>query len=323
MNNELTYWFTLANIPKWGNAKVNKFVLNFFHDKKITIEEFFNLSEAVLQNEYSFSNQELLDFQNAKSALASNAFIVENLLSQGFEIIPITSSEYSPILKKNLKLSHAPSVLYIKGNRQILKESAIAIVGSRAAENISLEFTDNIAQKASKEFKVIVSGFAKGVDKQALDSALKYKGQSIIVLPQGIATFDSGFRKYYKQIVDGDVLVLSTYHPNTIWSAGHAMARNPVIYGLANEIYVAESAEKGGTWEGVSDGLKKGRTIYVRMPEVSEKNANKLLIAKGATPVDFEGNLIENNFNESSISNMPNTKESKIENLQVELFYSC
>jgi len=320
MNNELTYWFTLANIPKWGNAKVNKFVLNFFHDKKITIEEFFNLSEAVLQNEYSFSNQELLDFQNAKSALASNAFIVENLLSQGFEIIPITSSEYSPILKKNLKLSHAPSVLYIKGNRQILKESAIAIVGSRAAENISLEFTDNIAQKASKEFKVIVSGFAKGVDKQALDSALKYKGQSIIVLPQGIATFDSGFRKYYKQIVDGDVLVLSTYHPNTIWSAGHAMARNPVIYGLANEIYVAESAEKGGTWEGVSDGLKKGRTIYVRMPEVSEKNANKLLIAKGATPVDFEGNLIENNFNESSISNMPNTKESKIENLQVELF---
>jgi predicted Rossmann fold nucleotide-binding protein DprA/Smf involved in DNA uptake len=137
-----------------------------------------------------------------------------------------------------------------------------------------------------------VSGFAKGVDKQALDSAIKYNGHSIIVLPQGITTFNSGFKTYYKQIVDGDVLVLSTFHPKAVWSAGLAMARNPIIYGLADEIYVAESSDKGGTWSGVIDGLRKGRIIYVRKPEPNETNANTLLIQKGAIAVDFNG--IEN-----------------------------
>jgi predicted Rossmann fold nucleotide-binding protein DprA/Smf involved in DNA uptake len=70
------------------------------------------------------------------------------------------------------------------------------------------------------------------------------------------------------------------------------MARNPIIYGLADEIFVAESSEKGGTWSGVMDGLRKGRKIYVRKPEPNEKNANILLIQKGAIAVDYNG--IEN-----------------------------
>ena len=173
----------------------------------------------------------------------------------------------------------------------IMKEKSIAIVGSRKANDASLAFTDNIAKKASADYKVIVSGFAKGVDKQSLDSSLKYKGQSIIVLPQGITTFKSGYKKYYKQIIEGDVLVLSTFYPKAPWSVPLAMARNPIIYGLASEIYVAESSEKGGTWLGVIDGLRKGRKIYVRKPQLKEKNANNILIQKGAIPVDFEGNI--------------------------------
>jgi predicted Rossmann fold nucleotide-binding protein DprA/Smf involved in DNA uptake len=39
-------------------------------------------------------------------------------------------------------------------------------------------------------------------------------------------------------------LVLSTFHPKAVWSVGLAMARNPIIYGLADEIFVAESREK-------------------------------------------------------------------------------
>ena len=155
-----------------------------------------------------------------------------------------------------------------------------------------------------------MSGFAKGVDKQALDSAIRYKGQSIIVLPQGIMTFGSGFTKYYKQIIDGDVLVLSTFFPKAPWKAELAMARNPVIYGLADEIYVAESAEKGGTWSGVVDGLRKGRKIFVRQPEPAEKNANLILIQKGAVPVDFNGSEIARTYETSTVEQLSTVLES-------------
>lgn len=289
MKNEATYWIALAHLPKWGYGKINSLIVKFFHYDKITIEDFFNLPESVWSGKYELDPKDISDLQTAKLELPNNAFFAENLFSQGYELVPITSPEYSKTLKQNLKTAHSPAVLYVKGNKQLLHEKSIAIVGSRAAEGKSLEFTDNIAKIASKDSKVVVSGFAKGVDKQALDSALKYEGQSIIVLPQGITTFNSGFKAYYKQIVNGDVLVLSTFHPKAVWSTGLAMARNPIIYGLADEIFVAESSEKGGTWSGVMDGLRKGRKIYVRNPESNEKNANILLIQKGASAVDYNG----------------------------------
>lgn len=286
---EATYWIALAHLPKWGHLKINNLIIKFFHENKISVEDFFHLNENTWREQYQLDEKHVSDLRQAKSELASNAFLAETYFSQGFEIIPITSPEYSKILKANLKAAHSPAVLYVKGNKKILEEKSIAIVGSRDASETALKFTDNIAKHACKEFKVVVSGFAKGVDKQALDSAIKYKGQSVIVLPQGIMTFGSGFKNYYKQIIDGDVLVLSTFFPKAPWKAELAMARNPIIFGLASEIYVAESAEKGGTWSGVVDGLRKGRRIFVRKPEPNEKNANDILIQKGAIPVDFNG----------------------------------
>ncbi|MCX6256913.1 MAG: DNA-processing protein DprA [Bacteroidia bacterium] len=292
MNKEAAYWITLAHLPGWGHLKINNLIIKFYHENKQTIEDFFQLSENEWITQYGIEYKEIEDLKKAKSELANNAFLAESLLNEGYELIPITSPEYSKTLKDNLKAAHAPALLYVKGNKQIMHEKSIAIVGSRNASEKSLEFTDNIAKLASKEYKVVVSGFAKGVDKQALDSAINYKGQSIIVLPQGIMTFGSGYQKYYKQIVEGDVLVLSTFFPKVPWKAELAMARNPVIYGLADEIYVAESSEKGGTWSGVVDGLRKNRKIYVRKPEPSENTANNLLIQKGAIAVDFNGNPV-------------------------------
>jgi predicted Rossmann fold nucleotide-binding protein DprA/Smf involved in DNA uptake len=269
----------------------------------MSIDDFFSLSEKSWKTIFQLSDKQINDLKNVKSSIANYAFLAENIQNNGIEIIAVVSSEYSKTLKENLKKS-APIVLYTKGNKQIMQEYSIAIVGSRDASQIALDFTDNIARRAGKEWKVVVSGFAKGVDKQALDSSIAYKGQSIIVLPQGIMTFELGFKTYYKQIIDGDVLVLSVFHPKAGWGKELAMARNPIIYGLAKEIYVAEAKPsknrqgketKGGTWAGVVNGLKKRRTIYVRKPENSEQNDNILLIRKGALSVDFEGNVINQN----------------------------
>ena len=306
MKKEAAYWITLAhdltpfsfsNREGWRNEDKMNLIIRFFHENKISIEDFFNLSDEIWKTDYQLTEKQIIDLNQAKEKLANNAFLAETLYNNGIEMIPIISPDYSKILKENLKKS-APMVLYIKGNKQIMQEKSIAIVGSRDASELALLFTDHIAKLASKEYKVVVSGFAKGVDKQALDSAIACKGQSIIVLPQGILTFETGFKTYYKQIIDGDVLVLSTFPPKAGWSKDLAMARNPLIYGLAKEIYVAESKPsknrqgvetKGGTWAGAMDGLKKGRTVYVRKPEPTEKNDNLVLIQNGAVAVDMNG----------------------------------
>lgn len=292
-NKEIPYLIALTHSSKLRIEQINSLLVKIVHEKQTTLETFFQRSEDAWFAEYGLDDKTLMGVKAAKTELPNSSFIAEDLFAQGFEVIPIFSPEYSPTLKANLKAKSSPPILYVKGNKKILQEESIAIVGSRDASDISLKFTDNMAKIASEKYKVVVSGFAKGVDKQALDSALKYKGHSIIVLPQGIMTFESGIKKYYTQIIEGDVLVLSTFFPRAPWSVQLAMGRNPYIYGLAKNIFVAESGPDGGTWSGVIDGMRKGRIIYVRNPEPEESNANLKLIDKGAIPVDFDGKEIE------------------------------
>lgn len=290
MNQELTYWVTLALMRGVTTRRKNEIYVHCYtQTPRLSIIDLFE-NESVW-NHLGLSDEEKTIFAMSKSNLSNNSFLVEDLLSQGYKIIPLDSPEYPRTLKANLK-SSAPTVLYVKGNDALLKQYAVAIVGSRKANAVSLQFTSNIAHKATSEGKLTVSGFAKGVDKEALDGALRVGGSSIIVLPQGIATFASGFKQYYKPIMEGRVLVMSAFAPNAPWSVELAMARNPIIYGMANEIYVAESDSKGGTWSGVVDGLRRNREIFVRFPESQESNANKLLIEKGAKAVDFTGNVL-------------------------------
>ena len=287
---ELTYWVTLALIPKMWTKRKNEIYVNCFrHNPQISIIDLFDNSsnwEIIGLNEI-----EKTQFEKARAQLANNSFLVDELMAQGYDILPITHENYPKIMKDNLKFN-APTVIYTKGNKSLLQEPSIAIVGSRNAEARSLFFTDNIAKKAVEENKVVVSGFAKGVDRQALDSTIGANGKSIIVLPQGIMTFGSGFKQYFRHIAQGRVLVMSSFAPKAPWSREFAMARNSIIYGMSSEIFVAQSDDKGGTWSGAIEGLRMNRPLYVRYPEKNEKNANIVLIQKGASPVDVTGKIL-------------------------------
>lgn len=304
MTEQFSYWMALAHMERIWTKRKNEIVVAAFN-RGNTIADFFMCDEKVWVEDYHLTQEEKELFLEAKSKLPNYSFMAEDLLEQGYSLLPITSEEYPKSLKVNLKYN-APVLLYAKGSIKLLQQDSIAIVGSRSAKPISLQFTDNVAHQATLQRKVVVSGFAKGVDKQALDSTLQYGGDSIVVLPQGITTFSSGFRSLYKPISSGKVVVISTFAPTAPWSVAFAMARNPIIYGLAQDIYVAESDSKGGTYSGVEDGLRKKRQIFVRYPKATEKNANALLIKMGATAVDMTGNIID------STKATENTIEQKI-----------
>jgi DNA processing protein len=287
-----TYWIAISHLPKWHTERINRLVIQVLHEKEMSWADFFEMDRKDWRGIFSLNDKELADIEFVKKDLPRLAFIAEQLQNEGYHIIPLISPDYPLVLKENMKTKSSPPVLYIKGRKSMLHEDAVAIIGSRLAGKTALDFTGHVAGKCAKELKVVVSGFAKGVDKQALDSTIEAHGKSIIVLPQGILTFQSGFRKYYESIVNGDVLVLSTFFPKAGWDVGFAMARNAYIYGLAREIYVAESDFKGGTWEGAMEGLKKRRKIYVRVPEPGEKNANLKLVELGAFPVNMNGDVV-------------------------------
>jgi predicted Rossmann fold nucleotide-binding protein DprA/Smf involved in DNA uptake len=288
--NDITYLVTLYHSGL--KTKIINNILIKITEQKIWLWEFFN-SDFQKINWLQLANEDIETLIKFKERLPNCSFFIDNLLKQWYNIISFFSKDYPKTLKKNL-WDKAPAIIYTKWNIQLLNEESIAIVWSRNANDISLQFTDNISKLATKNKKIVISGFAKWVDRQALGSTVAYWWKSIIVLPQGVRTFSSWFKQYYKDIAAWNVLVISTFHPDAPRSTWFAMARNTTIYWLTNEIYVSESSEKWWTWSWATNWLKKWYKVHVRNTDKKEKNANKLLIEQWWIPVDLEWNILDN-----------------------------
>ena len=139
MNRELTYWIALAHTPKIWTARKNEIIVYCFNQSK-TIVDFFESGNFL---NMQLTQEEIALLTHTKDELGTYSFMVEDLLNQGYEIIPIISKEYSPALKRNLKYN-SPVLLYVKGNKQILQENSIAIVGKGDSGKICFIYCDNI-----------------------------------------------------------------------------------------------------------------------------------------------------------------------------------
>lgn len=296
--NELPYWIAISQLPRWKTQRKNQLLVDILPNKiktegeGITLKEFFNLSNLEYSFKYQLTAKEIADIESAKKNIASYSFKVDEILKQDIRIVTLNSKYYPKAIKRNLKLKEAPPLLYIKGNLDNLNLPAVSVVGSRNCFYDALDFTDKIVQQKTAENKVIVSGMAKGVDLQSLDSTIKYGGKSIVVLPQGILTVGSKINQYFNQILGGNVTMLSTFIPDAKWTVGLAMARNVYIYALAEQIFVAQSSLSGGTWNGAISGLERNMDVQIFYPfnqpnnlTVENKKAADELISKGAKAI--------------------------------------
>jgi len=281
-----------AHMPDWSNEKINRVIIRIIHKKKVSMEDFWNASVDYWHRQFLIPEEDISMLKDVKKQLPNYSFLAEKLLNQGYTVIPLNSPEYSITLKNNLKVKDTPPILYIKGNKQLLQENSIGIIGSKDPSDSVLTFTDNIVRRSAQEGKIVVSSFNKGVDLEAINSVIKYEGRCIVVLSHGIMNFSAELKKYYTSIIKGQVLIVSPFYPEASWSNLLAMTGNYIVYGLAEEIYVAEVYEKTDIFSKINDGLTKKRKIFVREPCYNEKNANGLLIDRGVTALDINGTEI-------------------------------
>jgi predicted Rossmann fold nucleotide-binding protein DprA/Smf involved in DNA uptake len=86
--------------------------------------------------------------------------------------------------------------------------------------------------------------------------------------------------------LEGGQLTLATqYSPNASFTVGTAMARNKLIYALADfALIIASDAEKGGTWAGAEEALKSDFIPVFVVDGPNVPDGNRLLIKRGAIP---------------------------------------
>lgn len=212
---------------------------------------------------------------------AAMALAIEKWLRAGLWILTRSDEDYPERLKKRLKFT-SPPIIFGCGNRKLLNQGGVAIVGSRNVNDADLDDSKLLASNAANQGFSIISGAAKGIDETAMLAALNVNGTAI-----GI-TADSLLRhalsaKYKKALMQNNLVLISPFYPEAGFNVGNAMARNKYIYCLADTAIVIHSGLTGGTWNGAIENMKKNWvSLWVKTTE-DKKAGNFQLVEKGGT----------------------------------------
>lgn len=187
--------------------------------------------------------------------------------------------DYPARLKSRLK-TNSPPVLFGCGDRSLLNLGGLAVVGSRNADQSDLEFTQEVGEKAAGNNIAIVSGCARGVDEASMIGAMRAGGAVVGVVADSLIRKITS-SKWRKGLMDGNVVLVSPYHPDAGFNAGNAMSRNKYIYCLAESSLVIHSGTSGGTLNGAEENLRNNWVPLWVKPTADKASANGLLVSKG------------------------------------------
>lgn len=239
------------------------------------------VSISGLQSQLGLSTDEVARLNELLARADDLSHELEHLARLGIHPLTRADSDYPERYRQRLKDS-APAVLFYAGEKALLGQPGIAVVGSRHLDDAGQECAKFVGNACGLSGLVLYSGGAKGVDTLSMDSALEARGTAVGVLADSL---EKAVRSREAAMRRGDLCLVTPYSPNAGFSVGTAMGRNRLIYTLADyAIVVASDAETGGTWAGATETLKNGWVPVFVLEHDQMTEGNKLLLQKGALP---------------------------------------
>lgn len=199
-------------------------------------------------------------------------------------VLRFNDKEYSELLRE---IDDPPEKLYYKGKKELLKKTAIGVVGSRKATAYGLWAAKQIGKILARNDVVVVSGLAYGIDKMAHIGALEEGGETIAVMAGGL---DECYPKSHRELFDeiGEKgLLISEYKNDIKYLPFHFPKRNRIISGISLATVVVEAGNSSGSLITAEYAARQGRTVFAVPGNINSKmslGTNKL-IRDGATPL--------------------------------------
>jgi DNA processing protein len=296
------YWIWFSLIKNLGVRRKLKLLELYQNPKKIyrlTKDELLRvdgIGEEISNNIINSKNEKLIEYH------------IKYMEENKIDIINIYEENYPQILKQ---IYDPPISLYIKGNKNILNNKNIGIVGCRECTDYGKKSAKYFAYNLAKQNINIVSGLAKGVDSYShLGCLSTYQenknyektnksgnlnidcGKLNINCGKTIAVVGNGLDMVYpkenielaNEILKSGGAIISEYPCGTKPDKMNFPARNRIISGISQGIIVVEAKEKSGTLITVDFALEQGRDVFVVPGNINSTNSvgTNDLIKQGA-----------------------------------------
>lgn len=211
----------------------------------------------------------------------------------GANIVEYGDKDYPESLTE---LPDPPALLYIRGELSSLKNTTIAVVGSRMATEYGLRMTESIVRPLAASGITVISGLAYGIDAAAHQAALDGGGKTVGVLGCGLDRIypQSNTALGEKMIKEGGAII-SEFAPGLPSYRANFPIRNRIVAGLAKLALVVEAMAESGALITAKAALEYNREVAAVPGDVTRLQAagpNELL-RQGAAVVTKADDVLE------------------------------
>ncbi len=274
----MKYAYWLHNIPGVGNAKIRH-----LYDEAVSAEEIYHMSLPELKKIQGLTEEDVHSIQKSQKKWDVDKEWF-SLLEQGIGFVSLEQPEFP---EKVRHITNPPYALYYVGKLPDENRKSIAIVGARTRSAYGSQVAAEIAKALAGNGIQVISGLARGIDRDAHQGALNGGGDTYGVLGCGVnVCYPSENKFLYNQIIETGG-VISEYLPGTRPMAKQFPARNRIIAGLCNGVVVIEAKEKSGSLITAEFAMDQGRDVYAvpgRISDPLSQGCNRL-IKQGAGAV--------------------------------------
>jgi len=196
------------------------------------------------------------------AAILGEAEKTERRLTPGvLGCIFIGDSTYPPRLSET---SDPPVTLFFRGKPPENGYLLVGIVGTRFPTGGARKAAFGLGFELACQGVGVVSGLARGVDREAHEGCVHAGGYSIGVLGNGIdQIYPSSSRAAGMALLEAGGTILSEYPPGMPPLGWHFPARNRIISGLSRSVVIVQAPERSGALITAEHAAEESRDLYV------------------------------------------------------------
>ncbi len=284
MDAELASWVALTQVPGLGGEGLRRLLVAFGSPEQV-----FAASRLTLMQHVKPAVADAI----ARGADEAGLDVLADWLATGENgIITLADADYPQAL---LNIPDPPPLLYIKGDRALLNQPSLAVVGSRNATAQGIGHAEAFSQAISAAGLCIVSGMAHGIDSAAHRGGLRERGSSIAVVGTGLdRVYPAVNRELAHALATGGLLV-SEFSLGTPPLAANFPRRNRIISGLALGCLVVEASVQSGSLITARMALEQGREVFAIPGSIHSPQAKGChsLIKQGAKLVESAQDILD------------------------------
>lgn len=207
------------------------------------------------------------------------------------QLITLTDKDYPQLLQQT---DAPPPLLFLIGDRELLHQPQLAIVGSRNPTSTGLDNAHEFARCLAGAGLCITSGLAQGIDGAAHTGALK-SGSTIAVMGTGLDRIYPGSHRDLAHKIAENALLISEFPPGTQARPENFPRRNRIISGLSVGALVVEATLQSGSLITARLSSEQGREVFAIPGSIHNPQARgcHALIRQGAKLVESAQDIIE------------------------------